>query len=141
MEDAPIVCESSADSLPEMSDWEFLDGVPDLPEGIDFPDEAPWSQSDVDSDHRALSGFRRRWKRARSVFTEPSDGNLGDSETGDHGGESLNVTTDVGGRSSNMDDNIAVSNAFIDRNKQSGIVLPGESPMLAAIFGEAVPSP
>ena len=56
LEDAPIVCESSADSLPDMSDWEFLDGVPDLPEDIDLHEDDPWIQSDVDSDHRALSG-------------------------------------------------------------------------------------
>ena len=141
MEDAPIVCESSADSLPDMSDWEFLDGVPELPEDIDLQEDEPWFQSDVDSDRQALSGFRRRWKRAHSDATELTDGHLGDSETGDHGARSMGMTIDVGGRSSPMDDNIAVSNAFIDRNKQSGIVLPWESPMLAAIFGEVVPSP
>ena len=91
MEDAPIVCESSADSLPDMSDWEFLDGVPDLPENIDLQEDDPWIQSDVDSDHRALSGFRRRWKRAHSGVTELSDGHLGDSEIGDHRSESMNM--------------------------------------------------
>ena len=109
MEDAPIVCDSSADSLPEMSDWEFLEEVPELPGDIDLQEDDP--------------------------------GHLGDSEIGDHRSESMNIAIDVGGRSSNMDDNIAVSNAFIDRNKQSGIVLPWENPMLAAIFGEVVPSP
>ena len=141
MENEPIVCESSADSLPDMSDWEFLDGVPDLPDGIDLPEEEHYSPSEIDSERRALSGFRKRWKRARSGFTEPSDGNLGDSETGDHYDAPSGEAIDVGGRSSNMDDNIAVTNAFIDRNRQSGIVLPWETPMLTAIFGEVVPSP
>ena len=141
MEDALIVCDSSADSLPEMSDWEFLEEVPELPGDIDLQEDDPWLQSDIDSDHQTLSGFRRRWKRARSSVTDPFDGHLGDSEIGDHRSESMDMAIDVGGRSSNMDDNIAVSNAFIDRNKQSGIVLPWESPMLAAIFGEVVPSP
>ena len=141
MEDAPIVCDSSADSLPEMSDWEFLEEVPELPGDIDLQEDDPWLQNDIDSDHQTFSGFRRRWKRARSSITDPFEGHLGDSEIGDHRSESMNIAINVGGRSSNMDDNIAVSNAFIDRNKQSGIVLPWENPMPAAIFGEVVPSP
>ena len=80
MEDAPIVCDSSADSLPEMSDWEFLEEVPELPGDIDLQEDDPWLQSDIDSDHQTFSGFRRRWKRARSSITDPFDGHLGDSE-------------------------------------------------------------
>ena len=139
--DDEIVCESSADSLPEMSEWEFLNDVPDLPLDIDLQEDEPWIQSDGESDRQAFSGFRRRWKRAQSSIDDPLEGHLGDSEFSDHRNEPGDPAVDVGGRSSNVDDNIAVSNAFIDRNKQSGIVLPWENPMLSAIFGDGVPSP
>ena len=44
MEDT-IVCESSADSLPEMSEWDFMNSVPDLPSDIDLQLEEPWSKA------------------------------------------------------------------------------------------------
>lgn len=125
-------------SLPE--ELLELEDIPDLPLNLDLTADDEGEDSDHD---RPLSGFRQRWKRARSdgpgFETLPLDDGYGygaDSELPD-----MSHDQDVGGRSSASDDNIAVTNAFIDRNKQSGIVMPWENPMLAAIFGDVFPIP
>ena len=117
---------------------DLSDGIPELPEDLD-PESC--SEGEETPEVVGLTGFRQRWKRARSDMAGFETLPSGDGYSADDNLPDTEDSVDVGGRSSVQDDNIAVTNAFIDRNKQSGIVLPWENPMLAAIFGEVVPSP
>ena len=49
-------------------------------------------------------------------------------------------TTDVGGNSSFVDDNAAVSDLFIRGARHAGITMPWETPLMRGIFGELGPS-